>query len=87
MLNGYILGDYLYAFGIALFYGLLLLQHRTPATRAPSPKEPSRNRCSQFLPPVATYAHRASISSGLSRSPHGGMAFLPFDTEVTKRSR
>jgi len=28
MLNGYILGDYLYAFGIALFYGLLLLQHR-----------------------------------------------------------
>ncbi len=31
MLSGYILGDYLYAFGIALFYGLLLLQHRRGA--------------------------------------------------------
>src|SRR6266480_5529274 len=41
----------------------------------------------QFLPPAATYAHSASISSGLSRSPHGGMEFLPFDTEVRKRSR
>ena len=41
----------------------------------------------QFLPPVATYAHSASISSALSRSPHGGIEFLPFDTEVRNRSR
>jgi hypothetical protein len=43
-------------------------------------------RTFQFFPP-ATYAHSASISSGLSSSPQGGMEFLPFDTEVMKRSR
>ncbi len=31
MLSGYILGDFLYAFGIAMFYGLLLLQHHRGA--------------------------------------------------------
>jgi len=33
------------------------------------------------------YAHSASISSGLSTSPHGGMALFPFDTEVMNRLR
>ena len=70
----------------------ILLPHRNDyvtATRelfAHARRRSSAKR-SQFLPFATTYAHSASISSGLSSSPHGGMEFLPFDTEVRKRSR
>src|SRR5215475_9375384 len=37
--------------------------------------------------PAITQAHSASISSGFSRSPQGGIWFLPRVTEETKRSR
>ena len=42
--------------------------------------------CSSFpFSPATTCAHKSSISSGFSNPPHGGMLFLPFVTELTKR--
>src|SRR5258706_4167587 len=38
-----------------------------------------------LFPPATTYAHKSSISSDFSNPPHGGMLFLPFVTELTKR--